>query len=99
MSLAMTLPPSFQLPGPAVWAFLCSICLKKRCAPLLMTPIGKEQEPKLIWLYLLVQIQLYPVIPIAKEKLVDTNGAGDAFVGGKPSAPYRKIEQRCKQHP
>lgn len=24
----------------------------------------------------------YPVIPIAKEKIVDTNGAGDAFVGG-----------------
>lgn len=30
-----------------------------------------------------MQIQLYPVIPVAKEKLVDTNGAGDAFVGGK----------------
>ncbi|CAL5229682.1 g13050 [Coccomyxa viridis] len=28
------------------------------------------------------KIQLYPVIPVAKEKLVDTNGAGDAFVGG-----------------
>lgn len=35
----------------------------------------------------LVQIQLYPVIPVAKEKLVDTNGAGDAFVGGMLSDP------------
>lgn len=34
-------------------------------------------------LWLLSQIQLYPVIPVAKEKLVDTNGAGDAFVGGE----------------
>lgn len=25
---------------------------------------------------------LFPVIPLAKEQLVDTNGAGDAFVGG-----------------
>ena len=24
----------------------------------------------------------YPVVPLAKEMLVDTNGAGDAFVGG-----------------
>merc|ERR1719222_564960 len=24
----------------------------------------------------------YPVVPLPKEKLVDTNGAGDAFVGG-----------------
>ena len=24
----------------------------------------------------------HPVIPLAKEQLVDTNGAGDAFVGG-----------------
>lgn len=28
------------------------------------------------------QVSEYPVIPIPKEKLVDTNGAGDAFVGG-----------------
>ncbi|KAK2075617.1 adenylate kinase [Prototheca wickerhamii] len=28
------------------------------------------------------KIQLFPVTPIAKDKLVDTNGAGDAFVGG-----------------
>ncbi|EIE21409.1 adenosine kinase isoform 1T-like protein [Coccomyxa subellipsoidea C-169] len=28
------------------------------------------------------KIAQYPVIPLAKEKLVDTNGAGDAFVGG-----------------
>ena len=34
-------------------------------------------------LWLLTQVQLYPVIPVAKEKLVDTNGAGDAFVGGE----------------
>jgi len=24
----------------------------------------------------------YPVIPLTKEQLVDTNGAGDAFAGG-----------------
>ena len=28
------------------------------------------------------QVRQYPVIPVAKEKLIDTNGAGDAFVGG-----------------
>ena len=27
-------------------------------------------------------VHAYPVIPLAKEQLVDTNGAGDAFVGG-----------------
>lgn len=29
-----------------------------------------------------LQVTEYAVIPIAKSKLVDTNGAGDAFVGG-----------------
>ena len=29
-----------------------------------------------------VQVETFPVIPVPKEKLVDTNGAGDAFVGG-----------------
>ncbi|KAG2334668.1 hypothetical protein Bca4012_000133 [Brassica carinata] len=28
------------------------------------------------------KVTKYPVIPLPKEKLVDTNGAGDAFVGG-----------------
>ncbi|CAN4126146.1 unnamed protein product [Withania somnifera] len=28
------------------------------------------------------KVKLFPVIPLPKEKLVDTNGAGDAFVGG-----------------
>ena len=28
------------------------------------------------------QVQEYSIIPIAPEKIVDTNGAGDAFVGG-----------------
>jgi adenosine kinase len=28
------------------------------------------------------RVTSYPVIPLAKEQLVDTNGAGDAFVGG-----------------
>jgi len=27
----------------------------------------------------------YPIIPIKEEDIVDTNGAGDAFVGGKIS--------------
>ena len=30
-----------------------------------------------------LQILLFPVIALPKEKLVDTNGAGDAFVGGE----------------
>ncbi|GFZ11386.1 adenosine kinase 2 [Actinidia rufa] len=28
------------------------------------------------------KVKLFPVILLPKEKLVDTNGAGDAFVGG-----------------
>ncbi|KAK4345593.1 hypothetical protein RND71_035769 [Anisodus tanguticus] len=28
------------------------------------------------------KVKLFPVIPLPKEKLVDTNGTGDAFVGG-----------------
>ncbi|MCL7032017.1 hypothetical protein MKW94_003562 [Papaver nudicaule] len=28
------------------------------------------------------KVTTYPVIPLPKEKLIDTNGAGDAFVGG-----------------
>ena len=30
----------------------------------------------------------YPIIPIKEEDIVDTNGAGDAFVGGKISKLY-----------
>ena len=33
--------------------------------------------------FFFAQVAQYPVIPLAKEKLVDTNGAGDAFVGGE----------------
>lgn len=29
-----------------------------------------------------VEVVQYPVEPLAEEKIVDTNGAGDAFVGG-----------------
>ena len=29
-----------------------------------------------------MQVHLYPVVALPQEKLVDTNGAGDAFVGG-----------------
>ena len=28
-------------------------------------------------------VKEYPVIPVATEDIVDTNGAGDAFVGGQ----------------
>jgi adenosine kinase len=28
------------------------------------------------------RVRYFPVIPVPKERLVDTNGAGDAFVGG-----------------
>lgn len=30
----------------------------------------------------MLQVTEHPVIRVPKEKLVDTNGAGDAFVGG-----------------
>ena len=30
----------------------------------------------------------YPIIPIKEEDIVDTNGAGDAFVGGNISKSY-----------
>ena len=36
------------------------------------------------------QVAQYPVIPLAKEKLVDTNGAGDAFVGGE--SPHLSLQ-------
>jgi adenosine kinase len=29
-----------------------------------------------------VEIKTFPVLPIAQEKICDTNGAGDAFAGG-----------------
>ena len=29
-----------------------------------------------------MQVQLYPVIELSQDSIVDTNGAGDAFVGG-----------------
>ena len=29
------------------------------------------------------KITEYPIIPIKEEDIVDTNGAGDAFVGGE----------------
>jgi len=33
----------------------------------------------------------YPIVPIAKDKLVDTNGAGDAFVGGFLAGVLKKV--------
>ncbi|KAL2974254.1 hypothetical protein AAZX31_14G093300 [Glycine max] len=38
------------------------------------------------------KIKLYPMILLPKDKLVDTNGAGDAFVGGL-------LSQLVKQKP
>mmetsp|Transcript_21902 Transcript_21902/g.35489 ORF Transcript_21902/g.35489 Transcript_21902/m.35489 type:complete len:349 (-) Transcript_21902:133-1179(-) len=40
----------------------------------------------------------FPVIPLAKEKLVDTNGAGDAFVGGFLSqyVTGKEISECCR---
>ena len=38
-------------------------------------------ERPTLWLHG-AQVTSYPVIKLPKEKLVDTNGAGDAFVGG-----------------
>ena len=37
----------------------------------------------------------YPVIAIADEDIVDTNGAGDAFVGGKDNSMGVDITQYC----
>ncbi|XP_062080913.1 adenosine kinase 2-like [Humulus lupulus] len=37
-----------------------------------------------------VKVKLFPVILLPKEKLVDTNGAGDAFVGGFLSQLVKK---------
>ncbi|OLQ03397.1 Adenosine kinase 1 [Symbiodinium microadriaticum] len=44
------------------------------------------------------QVTKYPVIALPKEKLVDTNGAGDAFVGGflAALAKGKDIEACCK---
>ena len=42
------------------------------------------------------KITEYPVIPIAADKIVDTNGAGDAFVGGFLSQLVQdKPVERC----
>ena len=51
---------------------------------MVLTRLNKSE---LIAAVVAVQIHLYPVIPVAKEKLVDTNGAGDAFVGGRSLNP------------
>lgn len=45
-------------------------------------PLNKDPYPTNLGVELGLQVSEYPVIPIAKEKLIDTNGAGDAFVGG-----------------
>ena len=37
----------------------------------------------------------YPVIHIKKEEIVDTNGAGDAFVGGKCQLCVRVCVRAC----
>merc|ERR1711963_865337 len=44
------------------------------------------------------QVTKYPVIALPKEKLVDTNGAGDAFVGGflAALAKGKDMEVCCK---
>jgi len=44
------------------------------------------------------EIKEYPIIALSKEKLVDTNGAGDAYVGGFLAAlsKDRDVESCCK---
>merc|ERR1712046_138978 len=44
------------------------------------------------------QVTQYPIIALPKEKLVDTNGAGDSFVGGFLAALSKglSIEACCK---
>jgi len=42
----------------------------------------EQPESKLFSHFHNAQVETYPVIKVAKESLVDTNGAGDAFVGG-----------------
>jgi len=43
-------------------------------------------------------VSQYPIIALPKEKLVDTNGAGDAFVGGFLAALSKglSMEACCK---
>ncbi|KAK4281495.1 hypothetical protein QN277_012978 [Acacia crassicarpa] len=42
------------------------------------------------------KVKMFPVIPLPKEKIVDTNGAGDAFVGGFLSQLVQeKIIEEC----
>jgi len=44
------------------------------------------------------QVTKYPVVPLSKDKIVDTNGAGDAFVGGflAALAKGKDMEGCCK---
>jgi len=44
------------------------------------------------------QVSLYPIIPLAKAQLVDTNGAGDAFVGGLLSqlVAGKSVAEACR---
>ena len=49
--------------------------------------IGPKIKSSCFWaltspLWCCAQVLQFPVITLPKEKLVDTNGAGDAFVGG-----------------
>merc|ERR1712107_687855 len=43
-------------------------------------------------------VKEYPIIALPKESLVDTNGAGDAFVGGFLAAlsKGRSVEECCR---
>ncbi len=35
------------------------------------------------------KVSSYPIVPLAPERIVDTNGAGDAYVGGFLAALFR----------
>ena len=37
----------------------------------------------MLFLYLDGKVTEYPIIKISQDKIVDTNGAGDSFVGGE----------------
>ena len=63
-----------------LWDSLACAQVPVACLACILEGAGESSWDELC---LLPQAQLYPVIPVAKEKLVDTNGAGDAFVGGE----------------
>lgn len=41
------------------------------------------------------KVETFPVIEIDQKDIVDTNGAGDAFVGGMVPKAFKEAKQKC----